>query len=194
MRRRELIMLARAGRASTFLTLTTSIEAGEDNDARSRALVRGWQLMTKRIKRRYKLRHLPYLAVIEATATGQPHLHILLRAPFIPQSYLSAMAQEIYQSPIVWIEAIRDRNKTGGYVAKYIGKAPHRFTGCKRYWRSQDWIVDVANWIETHAKRPGFWKVVWRSVDEVETALLSRGWVIEWKRRQSFVAYPPEGL
>jgi len=80
-----------------------------------------------------------FLAVIEATQAGEPHVHIIMRAPFIPQAWLSDWMAKRMDSPIVWIEAVDQRRKLATYVAKYCGKSPQRFGTLKRYWTSAKW-------------------------------------------------------
>ena len=80
--------------------------------------------------------------MFEKTKTGWPHLHILCRMPYVPQAWLSRRMGELIDSPVVDIRALHNVRKAAAYVAKYIAKHPHRFEGCKRYWRSQDWVLD----------------------------------------------------
>jgi len=88
-----------------------------------------------------KPRPLPFLAVFEATKTGWPHLHILMRSRFIPQEWISAEMEAITGSPVVWIERISDLKKVASYIVKYCGKNPHRFGTTKRYWQSKDFAL-----------------------------------------------------
>jgi len=88
-----------------------------------------------------KLPPLPFFAVFEATKKGQPHLHIVLRAPFMPQKWLSAQMLELLKSPILDVRAIDSTTRVAAYIAKYLGKDPHQFGTCKRYWHSKDWNV-----------------------------------------------------
>lgn len=80
-----------------------------------------------------------YLAVFEATKAGEPHLHILARAPYIPQEWLSQQMRQIAGSPIVDIRKVKSNQHAAHYVTKYVGKRAHRFATCKRYWRTTDW-------------------------------------------------------
>ena len=47
--------------------------------------------------------------------------------------------RELDDSPQAWINTIGDLRRRAAYISKYMGKDPHRFSGCKRYWRSQDY-------------------------------------------------------
>jgi hypothetical protein len=86
-----------------------------------------------------KPRTLPYFAVVERHKSGRPHLHILLRAPFIPQWWLSSQMRELAKSPICDIRAVKGTKMAAAYVAKYIGKAPARFADARAYWYTANW-------------------------------------------------------
>ncbi len=138
-RKRQLRALAYAGRPTTFLTLTVNPAWFADRNVRARELVHAWQLLRKRILRRPGVERLPFLAVVEATKAGEPHLHVLMRAPFIPQAWLSKQMQELIGARIVDIRRVDSVGRAAAYISKYLGKAPTKWQGCKRYWRSQDW-------------------------------------------------------
>jgi hypothetical protein len=100
-----------------------------------RAYVFTRKVIAKTIKR------LHYMAFIEETEAGEPHLHILLRTAYIPQRWLSQQMQEILQSPIVWIEKIKGVKSAIAYVCKYVTKAPAQFGKGRRYWLSRGYRV-----------------------------------------------------
>lgn len=87
-----------------------------------------------------------WFGFLERTKRGEPHAHILLRAPFIPQDWISEQMKRLINAPIVWIEAISHLGKAIRYVTKYVGKAPAKFGNLKRYWQSH-------NWLTTHRER-----------------------------------------
>ncbi len=90
------------------------------------------------------IKPLPFITVIERTELGWPHLHILLRCRYIPWAWLSSQMEELLESPVVRVERIRNKSRIVGYVSKYIGKDPHKFKTCKRYWQSQDFDLRPA--------------------------------------------------
>lgn len=182
MRQRELKRLGRAGKPTKFITLTISPTVGDGPADRARILVRAWRLIVKRARRHFHWKHLPYLVVIEATKAGEPHLHILARCGYLPQKWLSECMAELAQSPIVWIEACDGSTRVAAYVAKYIGKAPHKFPGCKRYWRSQDWIVDVQQWELDNQRGGPAWRISGLRLDRLADRLVDGGWAVEWIR------------
>jgi len=182
LKQRELKRLAMAGIPDTFITLTASADTAETPDEAARALVRAWRLIVKRAKRHFNIKSLPYIAVMEATKKGQPHVHILCRVRWLPQRWLSAQTADIANAPIVWIERISGGHKAAGYISKYLGKDPHRFGGCKRYWRSLDWIADRKAWDDAKNKNKGDWTVCRFSLSRLADELVSRGYAVSWPR------------
>lgn len=138
-RQRQLRGKAKAGNANSFLTLTVNPAELDTPLQRAAAVVRAWRLLRLRAMRRWKLKRLPFLAVFEATKKGEPHLHILMRAPFIPQVWISEQMKDLTNAPICDIRRIKNQGMAAAYVTKYIGKAPYKFGTLKRYWCSQDW-------------------------------------------------------
>jgi len=104
-------------------------------------LVNSWRKLRKRLLDAGTFNALPFIAVFETTKQGEPHLHILLRAPFIDQKLISEHQKFEMGAPIVWIEKIESKKKAANYCAKYCGKNPKSFAGCKRYYRSKDYIA-----------------------------------------------------
>src|SRR5690606_38272330 len=92
--------------------------------------------------KRYPSRRFEFLAVFERTKAGWPHLHVLARAPWIAQRWLSEQMADLIDAPIVDIRKIQDEGRAAKYVSKYVGKDPHVFAGCKRWWRSHHYDQD----------------------------------------------------
>lgn len=140
--RRKVIHQGRRGKPNAFLTLTVNVHRYETPDDAARDLKQAWVQLRKRIFRRYQVKNLPFLAVFERTKLGWPHLHILIRAPYLDQKWLSEQMADLIGAPIVWIEFINNEKHIQYYVTKYIGKDPHAFEGCKRYWRSHNYDLE----------------------------------------------------
>lgn len=140
-RLKQLRALAASGNPTSFVTLTIDPKRYDSTAAAAQDLVRCWRLIRQRLVRDGYCKKSPFLAVIEATAKGWPHLHILCRLPYVPQRYLSALAQKYTGSPIVDIRKVYNRRHASRYIAKYVSKGPAQFEGCKRYWRSQDYAA-----------------------------------------------------
>jgi len=165
---------AAAGEPNRFITLTVNPRVGDDPDDRLAKLANAWRNTAKRIKRQWPKKPFAYLAIVEATKAGEPHLHILWRGPFIPQRWLSETMGELLESPIVDIRQIRNQREVIRYVAKYVTKAPHHFGTCKRYWSSQNWELDSDRIDSQAARAPGPW-----AIERVNISTLLRDWSYE---------------
>jgi len=122
-----------------LLTLTVNPHYYDTPAQRLVMLAWAWRTTVKRLRREYGHDAIEYMAIVEATKLGEPHLHILLRSPFIPQRYLSRCMSELIHSPIVDIRKVRNADEVVRYVAKYVTKKPAQFGTSKRYWQSKNY-------------------------------------------------------
>ena len=99
-----------------------------------------WRIVRAEYLKRHGKDSLHFLAVFEATKLGWPHLHIVARAKWVDQRWLSHRMGALIGSPIVDVRAVGNISKRAAYITKYIGKNPHRFAGVKRYWRSLKYL------------------------------------------------------
>lgn len=141
--RRRVICKARDGNPTAFLTLTWNAARPETPDEAARAMKTAWVNLRRRIARQWPGERVPFIVVFEKTKRGFPHMHILMRCRFIDQAWLSDAMRELIDAPIVDVRKIKDRKMAFFYVTKYLGKDPHSFEGCKRWWRSHDYEVEV---------------------------------------------------
>lgn len=200
-RQKQLMKLAADGYPDKFITLTCKPGVEATPAAAAHRLADAWRRIVKRIKRRWPNNQVQYLAVFEAHQSGWPHLHILARAQYIPQKWLSAVCKELLDSPIVDIRAVKNRSMAAYYVAKYVGKAPGHFETCKRYWCTAKWRKRKdrqTHWINVFY---GIWvrseHGVWRWADTLEKLGYETCWEGEgrlrgWRRTES--ASPPTQL
>lgn len=137
--RRRIIALARMGRPTAMLTLTVSNKNYPSPVDAARDLKRGLVALRKRIARAHPGEKTPFLVVYEKHKSGWPHMHLLIRAPFLPVRWLRRVWEEITGSFMVDIRAIRTEGQAAFYVTKYVGKDVAAFEGCKRWWRSHDY-------------------------------------------------------
>lgn len=139
--RKKVMHAARKGKPSTFMTLTINSNDHDSPDEAARELKRGWCALRRRIQRAWPGHKIPFIVVFEKHKSGYPHMHLLLRAPFIPQKWLKAAWEQITGAWMVHISQIRTVGQAMFYVTKYIGKDLAPFEGCKRWWRSHDYNV-----------------------------------------------------
>lgn len=135
-RLRRLKREAQAGQPTTFLTLTVNPATYSGPDERAMRLSHAFRAFIRLARKTYPAKPIDYLAVFETTKRGEPHLHVLMRAPYIPQRWISALMSKLINAPIVDISKVHDKRHVAAYVAKYISKGPHRFGTTKRYWSS----------------------------------------------------------
>jgi hypothetical protein len=121
------------------MTLTVDANRFPSPARAAREMVRAFARLRRRIVNRYNIKHLAYFVTVEATKQGWPHMHIALRSKWIGQRWLSEQWADLLGSPIVDIRRVQDGGRAARYLAKYLGKDPHRFEGCKRFWCSRDW-------------------------------------------------------
>lgn len=141
-RRRQLQALAASGSPTTLITVTMPFRSHDTADEAAQALVHAWRMTLQAGQREKRFDRIQYLAVFEETKKGWPHLHILARAPWIDQRWLSRTMEHYGAGAIVDIRRVYSARHAARYVAKYVSKAPQRYQGCKRYWRTMSYELD----------------------------------------------------
>jgi len=86
---------ASEGHPNLFMTLTCKPDLYSDPHDAARDMKRGLVALRRRIERKWKVKNIPFIVVYEATKRGWPHMHLLLRAPYMHWKVLRAMWQEI---------------------------------------------------------------------------------------------------
>jgi hypothetical protein len=190
-RKKQLIAQCHRGSPSTFLTLTLRRVPGQQPNIAALTMTRAWRLLRLRIMRRYKLKRLPFAAIMEATKAGWPHLHILLRSVWLDQKWLSEQMSDIADSPIVWIERIDHRARVNAYVAKYCGKAAHKFGTAKRYFFSHDYDLLPKEERDKFKKSLYRWDRQELSLTRYAEALRTLGFDVTFDSQRQFRAARP---
>lgn len=143
-RKRQLIAQGVGGQPTTFLTLTSRKREDMTDEEAAKQLSWAWRVLRKRIMRLKKFKTLPFIAIMERHKSGWPHLHLLLRMPFLSQAWISRQMAGLCDGPNVWIEHLWDRKKAAAYCAKYCSKCTQRIGTSKRYWQSRDYDLRKA--------------------------------------------------
>lgn len=190
-RRKQLMGQAASGHPTRFITLTANPHEKENPEDRLKGLSHAWRLIILRLRRLHPGMSIQYLAIVEETKRGEPHLHILFRGPFIPQRLLSGWMDELEHAPIVDIRKIKNPREVISYVAKYVTKAPAQFGTSKRYWQSADYQeTDPENPFvqpEVHGK----WLPDWRSLDQIYGQFVLAGYSGITKSPERVSGIPP---
>lgn len=179
-RQRRLKAEAGGGAPDTFLTLTSRKRDNQTPYEAALALSDAWRRLRRHLIKKYKLKDIPFIAVFEATKLGWPHLHILMRARFIPQAEISEFMAAAIDSPIVYIERIKNRAKVGAYVAKYCGKAPHKFGTAKRYWKSKRYELRTYKSDAEKREQPTGYEIDPWNVHRLARSWTELGWQVTW--------------
>jgi hypothetical protein len=122
----------------------------------------------------------PFMAVFERTKKGEPHLHILARAEWVPQGWLSKCCASLLCSPVVDVRRITNRAKMAAYVAKYCGKDPASFGTVKRYWCSQDYEIDKPLDHEDRQLDGATFEIFRSDAQDWVTQKEREGWIVQW--------------
>lgn len=191
-RRSQLLARAASGAPTKLITLTVNPRNGSDPAERLRMLSHAWNVIVKRLRRAHPDEDIEYLAVVEETARGEPHLHILARAPFVPVRQLSAWMDGLTGSPVVDVRKVKDLGKAVAYVAKYIAKAPAQFGNAKRYWSSKGYEIPDEDF-EPFVPMPEVrWQVFRESLTSIINTWIHDGWVARRFAGEIVVAFHPE--
>lgn len=188
-RKRQLMALCAAGSPSRFITLTVNPRIGSDPHGRLLLLSAAWRNCLKRLRRARPNVDMSYLAIVEETKAGEPHLHILFRGPYIPQAEISSIMQELIDSPIVDIRKIKGSKEVIRYVAKYVTKAPAQFNNGKRYWRGQNWDTRADDELDPVYREGGFWQVSRHPLARIWDAWKGHGFRLELDESDGIIAY-----
>lgn len=139
MNRMKVMHAARKGEPNLFMTLTCDPAQYSSPDEAARDMKRGLVALRRRIERKWKVKRIPFIVVFEKTKKGWPHMHLLLRAPYMHWKVLRAMWKDISGAHQVDVRFIKKKSQVLFYVTKYIGKDLAAFEGCKRWWRSHNY-------------------------------------------------------
>lgn len=190
-RRKQLMATMINGKPRLFITLTLPAEHATNPEAAVKTLSRAWRLIRKRDARRRNGKLVPFIAVVEKTEAGTPHLHILVRARWMSQEWLSDCMEEIADAPIVWVNRVWDAGRRAGYCAKYSTKATAKIGNAKRYWQSPDY--NLSEKPESHGLEAGeFWEVKHSThVFHVLRNYSETGWTIHVQGPREWIITPP---
>lgn len=191
MRKKKLIAQAMGGNPTRFITLTIQHPPGGDPIAARKLIADAWPIFCRDLNEKYRTQHFEYLCVIEATTTGWPHLHILTPHRWIAQKWIKETWLRLTGSSIVWIRKVTSKKGAAAYIAKYIGKAPHKFGTFKRYWQS-------AKYDRRKRFDKGAAESIWGHLDLIKRGIVciaidleEQGWVTHWKALREFTAERP---
>ena len=160
-----------------LLTLTVRPSPGESPyDALDRVNA-AFRTLIKRIRRAYKRIKCRYLKVVEWTKKGTPHLHVVMQCDYVPQFWLSQQWLSITGSAVVDIRAIRARNGSGRYLAKYLSKSEEHLPGRRRWSASPGFLPPYQREDELLRTLVEHWRFSSSELEHLEDMLRFHGYV-----------------
>jgi len=180
---------AASGLPNRFITLTVNPQVGDDPESRLLLLTRAWRVIIQRLRRQHVGASIEYLAVVEATKAGEPHLHILYRGPYIPQNELSEWMDQLAGSPIVDIRAIKGTKQAVAYVTKYVGKEPAQFGHAKPYWLTQHYELSDYEKPDKNDPNRARWRIDSRPLWEIVHEWVALGYAPRRDSSRGIVAF-----
>lgn len=109
------------GKRLRIITLTSSVE----KRSKQHEMGKAWQVLRKRISRQFGM-SIEYYRL--RTNEGNGVLHIIYKGGFIPQRWLKNAWNEIWESPIVFIQALRGEKRLARYLVTHY-MAGHSYQG-----------------------------------------------------------------
>lgn len=165
--------IANQGQPKIFLTLTIRKSRFPTPDAQARELARGWRMLRQWLCRKLSRKSIPFMAVIEKHKSGWPHLHLLLSTNYIHHDLIRKWWVARFDSPMVFISRLHNPKRAAKYVTKYLSKAPEKFEGVKRYWRSKDYKPPSPEDRRPEHTDDTWWEAIsWRPLAMVEAATI----------------------
>lgn len=158
-----------------LLTLTMRLSPELDRRDRLDSLNCHFRNLMKRLRRHYPRARIRYVKVVEWTKNGQPHLHIVLDSPYIPQSYISYLWKDLTGSPIVDIRRIRRKNGSGRYLAKYLTKSEEHLANRRRWAASPGFLPQIEKEQSAFEKLIEKWAFTGADIETLEAYLSEIG-------------------
>jgi hypothetical protein len=140
--RNRLVSLVEQAPPDRMLTLTVDTKAYRDPLAAARRMGHALPALIRKMRAWLKGGALEYLAVWERTRAGWPHLHVLIRGPFLPQRLVSDWWNELTRSPVVYFTLLNGSRAGARYVTKYLTKDPDPFGSGRALRTSRGFLVE----------------------------------------------------
>ena len=184
-----------AGQPNSLLTLTCDPKIGASPVHRCRIMKRELPRLIEKAGQRWGGKKIAYHYTVEEHESGEPHIHVALRAPYIPHKWLSRQWKALTGAKIIDIRAVKKKKGLARYLSKYMVKGLHQFGTCKRYASTRDWRVDPVEEPEPEFFWADRWYVHPHSQGDFKRRFLARGWdvAMEGTMLVGMARGPPEG-
>ena len=144
----------------------------------------------KRIRRVWPHAEIEYFLVWERTKAGWPHAHLLLRAPYVPQAWLSRHWEELTGARIVDIRRVHTAGQVVSYISKYLSKDPQAPQGMKRFRSSLRFFPSVMPKSDPTGKLGITWTLSRRSACELAREFSAAGYTVHIDPQGSVQCFP----
>jgi hypothetical protein len=94
---------------------------------------------------------------------------------------------ELIGAPIVDIRRVKSTDAAANYVAKYVGKQPHHFATCKRYWSTRDFCLHPKVDDEPDQLAHGRWEILDYGLDLWIAGMVALGHTVDARLDQAVV-------
>ena len=174
-----------------FITLTVKPNPAH-TPAEAAAKIRAdWVRCRKRLLREWGLPKVPFVAVLEWTKRGAPHLHILLTSPFISQRTLSRHWKESSGNPIVDVRRIRHTTEIAKYLTNYLTKQSYMPPRKRKWTASRGCLPPIPKPDRSEMDEPVHYEFTIVPVPAVIEGLIRCGYAVIATSPDSWLALPP---
>lgn len=174
----------------SFMTLTCRPSSWGTQDDAFRGMSLAANMLLKRMRRAWPKAELEYFLVWERTKSGWPHAHLLLRAPFIPQAWLSRAWENLTGAPIVDIRRVHTAGQVVFYISKYLTKDPQAPPCMKRFRCSLRFFPAVLSSTDPSGRLAVHWRLSRRSACELAVEFSSAGYTVHIDPQGSVQCFP----
>jgi len=189
-RKRKLLARLDGTKPVSLLTLTCRPSAHLDPDSAFFTMSASVNKLFKRIRRVWPHAEVEYFLVWERTAKGWPHAHLLLRAPYVPQTWLSRHWADLTGAPIIDIRQVHTAGQVVAYISKYLTKDPQAPAGMKRFRSSLRFFPAVLPQADPAGKLFTTWTMSRKSACELAAEFSDAGYTVHIDPAGSIQCFP----
>src|SRR3546814_1256446 len=100
------------------MTLTCQPSRYETPDEAARDMKRALVLLRRHLKEKKGIDKVPFIVVFERTQNGWPHMHLLVRAPYVHWKWLSLEMKRLIGAQSIDIRRVGKRKGAAYYISK----------------------------------------------------------------------------
>jgi hypothetical protein len=139
---KKLIATALSGHPNKFLTLTVDPKICDASEKNRVLITKHFNLFMRWWRRQFPNVPIEYLWRIERHKSGQPHIHILIRSPFLHWTQISKAWKRITGAYIIRIKAIDSTARAAYYVSKYMTKDCSNWKNKRIFSKSRGYVLE----------------------------------------------------